>query len=731
MGYSVREQVWWVVAIIILLGLKDGSKACLEEEREALLKLKEAFNHPNGSSLPSWNNLNSSGCCSWEGISCDNSTQRVISLLLNYTRAQEFEDINWSLNASYFLPFRQLQTLDLSGNFLSGLLGEIRLDNLQTLYLEDNKLTEVPFLGVSHSDNSKTLEGSLQQSNASLTSLASLRTLSFYKNSLEGSLPQQGGLCKLKNLKVLSLGRNKFEGHLPSCLNNLTSLRVLDLQYNGFEGPFPSSLFHSLKSLRFISLEETYFTGIASLSLFANHSNLQLFSISCSNNPNLKLETENPPFIPSFQLLIFNVIQCTMNEGRNNRSSIPSFLLHQYDLRVLQLGYLNISGSFPNWLLKNNTKLVSFKVGHNFLTGPFELNSTLRFMDMQYFDASSNPINDEIPPHVGSIFPNLLSLNMSSSSLQGGFPASLGDMKQLNSLDLSNNNLSGYLPQEFGKGINDLRILKLSNNNLIGPCLPVGSNFTHLLIVDLSSNNFTGKVREGMINSLELRMLDLSTNQLYGEIPSWIGNFKHLGYLILSQNSMAGPIPKSFCNLAELTYLDLSQNKINGTLPNCLNMPSLRYLHLRSNHFMGSIPSVLAKSSLLLTLDLTKNKFSSQIPRWFESMLNLRVLLLKDNKLEGSIPMEMCKLKNISILDLSQNKLSGGIPHCLNNITFTKKDHMDGTLLGKFFVPWTTRGPVFYFNYTSGDLVHDEYERNSTLYEQQEVNFMSKNRHLT
>ncbi|XP_054817450.1 receptor-like protein 13 [Prosopis cineraria] len=91
--------------------------------------------------------------------------------------------------------------------------------------------------------------------------------------------------------------------------------------------------------------------------------------------------------------------------------------------------------------------------------------------------------------------------------------------------------------------------------------------------------------------------------------------------------------------------------------------------------------------------------------------------------------MEMCKLKNISILDLSQNKLSGGIPHCLNNITFTKKDQMDGTLLGKFVVPWTTRGPVFYFNYTSGDLVHDEYERNSTWYEQQEVNFMSKNRY--
>ncbi|XP_054817516.1 receptor-like protein 15 [Prosopis cineraria] len=733
MGFSVREQVWWVVAVIIILGFNDGSEACLEEEREALLKLKEAFNHPNSTFLPSWNNLTRSDCCSWEGISCDNSTQRVISLLLDYVRAQEFEDINWTLNASYFLPFHHLQVLDLSGNYLSGLFGEIRWDNLQTLYLEDNKLTEMPFFdNVSDSRNVKTSKLTLNSSEAGLseshTSLTSLRILSLYNNSLSGSLPQQGGLCNLKNLKMLSLGRNKFKGLLPSCLSNLTSLRAIDLQYNGFEGSFPSSLFHSLKSLRFISLEENSFTGIASFSLFTNHSNLQLFSISCSNNPNLKLETENPQFLPSFQLKIFRIVKCTMNEASNHRT-IPSFLHHQYDLRVLELARLNISGSFPHWLFTNNTKLNSLSFNYNFLTGPFELNHTSRLLDMQHFEVSANPINDEIPPHIGTVFPNLLSLNMSSSSLQGGFPASLGHMRQLNSLDLSNNNLSGYFPQEFGKGINDLRFLRLSNNNLTGPCLPIGSNFTHLLSVDLSNNSFKGKVPNGIINSSELRMLDLSANQLYGEMPSWIGNFKHLGLLILSQNSLAGPIPESFCNLVELKYLDLSQNRFNGTLPSCLNMPSLRYLHLRGNYFLGPVPFVLAKSPLLLTLDLTTNRFSSQIPRWLKSMSNLRVLLLKGNELEGSIPLDVCNLKNISILDLSQNKLSGGIPYCLDNITFRRTDAMAGTTIGKYFVPWTTKGPIFVFNYSSGELDQKESIRNFTWYEEQEVNFMSKSRY--
>jgi hypothetical protein len=98
---------------------------CLEEERIALLHLKDALNHPNGTSLPSWRK-GDADCCSWEFIECNSSssssssTGRVTMLNLGSVRNQELGD--WYLNASLFLPFQQLNTLSLSDNRIAGLV---------------------------------------------------------------------------------------------------------------------------------------------------------------------------------------------------------------------------------------------------------------------------------------------------------------------------------------------------------------------------------------------------------------------------------------------------------------------------------------------------------------------------------------------------------------------------------------------------------------------------------
>ena len=90
---------------------------CLEEERIALLHLKDSLNYPNGTSLPSWIKADAH-CCDWESIVCNSSTGRVTRLYLDSVRNQELGD--WYLNASLFLPFQQLNYLEFGYNRIAG-----------------------------------------------------------------------------------------------------------------------------------------------------------------------------------------------------------------------------------------------------------------------------------------------------------------------------------------------------------------------------------------------------------------------------------------------------------------------------------------------------------------------------------------------------------------------------------------------------------------------------------
>jgi len=102
--------------------VNDRSHCCLEEERISLLEIKAWFNHAGAGSyeLEGWDKEHFN-CCNWDRVVCDNTTNRVIELRLsfvNYDDLNALEDLD--LNASLFLPFKELEILDLTDNQLVG-----------------------------------------------------------------------------------------------------------------------------------------------------------------------------------------------------------------------------------------------------------------------------------------------------------------------------------------------------------------------------------------------------------------------------------------------------------------------------------------------------------------------------------------------------------------------------------------------------------------------------------
>jgi hypothetical protein len=110
-----RMGALMLLALLTLVGEWFGCcYGCLEEERIGLLEIQSLID-PDRFYLRDW--VDSSNCCEWPRIECDNTTRRVIRLSLFEARDQS---LGWVLNASLFLPFKELQSLDLRYNGLVG-----------------------------------------------------------------------------------------------------------------------------------------------------------------------------------------------------------------------------------------------------------------------------------------------------------------------------------------------------------------------------------------------------------------------------------------------------------------------------------------------------------------------------------------------------------------------------------------------------------------------------------
>jgi len=168
---------------------------------------------------------------------------------------------------------------------------------------------------------------------------------------------------------------------------------------------------------------------------FMNHSSLKFFS-----SENNRLVTEPSAFdnlIPKFQLVFFRLSKTT----KALNVEIPEFLYNQYDLLFLDLSHNNITGMFPSWLLKNNTRLELLYLSENAFVGTLQLQDH-PYPNMIELDISNNNMSGQISKDICLIFPNLDTLRMAKNGFTGCIPSCLGNISSLKILDLSNNQLS-------------------------------------------------------------------------------------------------------------------------------------------------------------------------------------------------------------------------------------------------------------------------------------------------
>ncbi len=169
---------------------------------------------------------------------------------------------------------------------------------------------------------------------------------------------------------------------------------------------------------------------------------------------------------------------------------------------------------------------------------------------------------------VGLMSTRVTNINLGNNNLNGGIPASLGNLSSLQDLNLGQNQLSGGLP-------------------------PALANLVVLQSLDLHQNQLSGAIPSALEKLFSLQSLNLSQNQFTGGIPSTLGDISNLQSLNLSQNQLGGIIPSSLGSLANLTDLELENDQLTGGMPSSFgNLAKLQVLLLDNNQLANAIPAL-------------------------------------------------------------------------------------------------------------------------------------------
>jgi hypothetical protein len=161
-------------------------------------------------------------------------------------------------------------------------------------------------------------------------------------------------------------------------------------------------------------------------------------------------------------------------------------------------------------------------------------------------------------------------------------------------LALMFNNLTGHMPPELGD-LSELERLELPSNYTLGGIIPPElGKLSKLISLNATVNRLTGPMPPELGNLTNLVSISLYANYLEGPIPPELGNLTKLESIMMGWNLLTGGIPSSFGNLTRLEWLDFYANKLDGSIPPEVgNLTNLKYLGLYWNAMRGEIPTTL------------------------------------------------------------------------------------------------------------------------------------------
>ena len=286
---------------------------------------------------------------------------------------------------------------------------------------------------------------------------------------------------------------------------------------------------------------------------------------------------------------------------------------------------------------------------------------------------SNDSVRGIVPAEIGQLseLKSLYIRRGSKDMCENPFPASIGDLINLESLSLSAN-------IERGKKIVFPPVGKLINLNTISLSgygkAPEGIGQLSKL-KDLELNGMTGELPASISKLTSIERIFIRGYDFTGALPSDIGNLKNLTFLLVDKSQFIGGVevsigelPESLWDMTKLKTIFLRGIADRGTLsPKIANLKNATGIEIIDCGLTGEIPKELYSLTQLKSFEVYDNKLTGTISPEIGNMVALETFWINNNQLTGTLPASMGKLSKLKTIQVQKNQLTGTIPAELAN----------------------------------------------------------------
>lgn len=556
----------------------------------------------------------------------------------------------WGGNIDY-LTYLDFSNNQIASNILAEGTWSVWMPQLITLYLYNNQMT-----------------GNI---NSTISDFYKLEDLRAYSNSLTGPIPDTVGA--MTRLTTLMLDSNSLTSSIPDHIGLATALQTLTLSDNSLTDIIPMNISY-LTNLVTLDLSENQLTGTIHFDSFGRE-----WTVPVNTFPLKQLEVlylHDNLLTGSWPQMGHLTSLTHFDLSRNNfyQKQLPHDLLGMNCTNLEEFICIrcNITGTLPDFegSLGQLTKLQKLDLSHNAITGTIPASITNQSL-LNYFTMDRNNLTGSIPDELFHL-EHLSHVQLGWNTLTGTIPHSplspaysvpwippYGSVttSRLVSLELTDNQLTGSVPETLYTSNTNLVTIKLGTNALTGTVSTSLWTLTRLSTVWMSDNNFNGGFPSGFS--------DTAT-------PA-------LSSVMFANAGLTGAIPNIF-TLHSLTEIDLSNSDLTGTvssllltgaddeIPNAVTI--MRFSGMTAGGGCGyvDLPDFQYHTSLV-ELDLSGNKYGNQygngsgLPDEMKLLTRLTKLDLSDNYLAGAVESDFFdNMEDLEYLDMSGNSLSGAFP---------------------------------------------------------------------